>query len=107
MTITYNYDKDGLIRFVEQHSEDSQTNGFIRDPDKVQELLDSGVEIEPYVEPVKTLEQLKAEVVQELKSLDASPRTITEALLGDQWAIDEIKRLEAEKVILRDKLKSF
>lgn len=107
MTIKYHYDKGGLVRFVEKHSEDSQTNGFIRDLEKVQELLDSGVEIAPYVEPVKTADQLKAEVVQELKSLDASSRTITEALLGDQWAIDELKRLEAEKVILRDKLKSL
>jgi hypothetical protein len=107
MTIKYNYDKDGLIHFVERHSEDSQTNGFIRDPERVQELLDSGVEIAPYVEPVKTADQLKAEVVQELKSLDASPRTLANALLGDQWDIDELKRLEAEKVVLRDKLKSL
>ena len=75
--------------------------------DEIKLANDAGIEIAPYVEPVKTAEQLKAEVVQELKSLDASPRTITEALLGDQWAIDELKRLEAEKVILRDKLNSL
>jgi len=107
MTTKYHYDKDGLIHFVEQHSEDSQTNGFVRDPKKVQELIDSCAEIAPYIEPVKTTEQLKAEVAKELKSLDATPRTITEALLGYQWAIDELKRLEAEKVILRDKLNSL
>lgn len=105
--IEYYYDKNGLINFVEKHSENKQTSGIIRDKNNADKLIDSGVEIAPYVEPVKSTEQLKAEVAQELKSLDASPRTITEALLGDQWAIDELKRLESEKVILRDKLKSL
>lgn len=75
--------------------------------DEIKLVNDSGVEIAPYIEPAKTPKQLKAEVAQELKSLDASSRTLANALLGDQWAIDELKRLEAEKVILRDKLNSL
>jgi len=105
--IEYYYDKNGLIHFVEKHSENKQTSGIIRDKNNADKLIDSGVEIAPYVEPVKTAEQLKSEVEQELKSLDASSRTLSNALLGDQWAIDELKRLEAEKVILRDKLQAL
>lgn len=105
--IKYNYTKDGLILFVDQHDTNSQTNGFIRDPEKIQELIDSGVEIAPYVETVKTPEQLRSEVEQELKSLDASPRMLTEAILGGQWAIDELERLESEKVILREKMNNI
>jgi hypothetical protein len=106
--IKYNYTAEGHIQFFEKHNENSSTNGFYRvGTDKFNELIEQGAEIAPYVEPVKTPEQLKAEVVQELKSLDASPRTLANALLGDQWAIDELKHLEAEKVVLRDKLKNL
>jgi len=59
--IKYNYTKKGLIQFFEQHDENSSTSGFIRDTEKVQKLLDNGVEIAPYVEPVKTLTDIRAE----------------------------------------------
>lgn len=106
MTKEYSYTNSGPVDFIEPTG-NGYITGQVVEPEKIQELIDSGVEIAPYVEPVKTAEQLKAEVVQDLKSLDASPRMITEAFLGDQWAIDELKRLEAEKVILRDKLNSL
>lgn len=61
MMIKYNYTKEGLIQFFEQNSENSSTNGFIRDETKIQKLLDDGVEIVPYVEPVKTLADIRAE----------------------------------------------
>lgn len=61
--VKYNYTKEGFIQFFEQHNDESQTNGFIRDPKKIKELIDSGVEITPYTEPVKTLEQLQNEAV--------------------------------------------
>ena len=60
--IEYKYTKEGGIGFIETHSEDSQTNGFIKQIDE-QELIDSGVAIAPYIEPVKTLEQLQDESV--------------------------------------------
>ena len=59
--IKYNYTKEGLIQFFEKHSENSSTNGFIRDAEQVQKLLDSEVEIAPYVEPVKTLADIRVE----------------------------------------------
>ena len=61
MMIKYNYTKEGSIQFVEQHDENSSTNGFIRNHEQMQELLSSGVEIAPYVEPVKTLAEIRAE----------------------------------------------
>lgn len=61
MMIKYNYTKERLIQFFEQHNESSSTNGFIRDPEQIQKLLDDGVEIAPYVEPVKTLADIRAE----------------------------------------------
>lgn len=60
--IEYKYTKEGRISFVEKHSEDSSTNGFVRLEDE-QSIIDSGVEIAPYVEPVKTLDQLQDEAV--------------------------------------------
>tara|TARA_R100000541_G_scaffold30953_4_gene39900 strand:- start:445 stop:789 length:345 start_codon:yes stop_codon:yes gene_type:complete len=59
--IKYNYTKDGLIQFFDKHSEESSTNGFIRDAEKIKTLIDSGVEIAPYVEPVKTLYDIRQE----------------------------------------------
>jgi len=59
--ITYSYTREGLIQFFEKNSEDLSTNGFIRDAEKVKELIDSGVEISPYTEPVKTLNDVRQE----------------------------------------------
>jgi len=67
--VKYNYTKEGFIQFFEQHNDESQTNGFIRDPKKIKELIDSGVEITPYTEPVKTLEQLQNEAVAAMASV--------------------------------------
>lgn len=58
----YSYTESGRIRFIEQHDADSSTNGLIKVADE-QALIDSGVEIATYVEPVKTLEQLQGEAV--------------------------------------------
>jgi len=65
--IRYNYTKEGLIQFFDQHSNGSSTNGFIKSKDE-QALIDSGVEITPYIEPVKTLEQLQQEAVAAMAS---------------------------------------
>lgn len=59
--IKYSYTKEGLIKFFQQHDKDSSTNGFVRDPEKVKALINSGVEIAPYVEPVKTLDDIRAD----------------------------------------------
>ena len=102
--IKYNYTKEGMIQFVDQHDSNSQTNGFVRDPEKVQALIGSGVEIAPYVEPVKTADQLRAEVIAELASLDPTIRMLTDKMDGDQWAIDKIAENKAAQVLLREKL---
>lgn len=57
----YNYTEDGLIQFSRHCGEGSETNGFITDFREMQELIDSGVEIAPYVEPAKTLDDIRAE----------------------------------------------
>lgn len=60
--IKYNYTAEGHIQFFEQHSENSSTNGFYRvGTDKFNELIEQGVEIAPYVDPVKTLDDIRAE----------------------------------------------
>ena len=59
--------EEGRIKFFEQHDNDSSTNGFIKMEDE-QALIDSGVEIAPYVEPVKTLGQLQDEAVNAMAS---------------------------------------
>tara|TARA_R110000851_G_scaffold163201_1_gene307006 strand:+ start:339 stop:689 length:351 start_codon:yes stop_codon:yes gene_type:complete len=66
------------------------------------ELIESGVEIAPYVEPVKTLEQLIAEIDLELSALDATPRMLSGALMGDQWAKDQIADSEIKQSALRE-----
>ena len=58
----YSHTKSGRIRFIEQHDADSSTNGLIKVADE-KDLIDSGVEISPYVEPVKTLGQLQDEAI--------------------------------------------
>lgn len=60
--IKYNYTAEGYIQFFEKHNENSSTNGFYRvGTDKFNELIEQGVEIAPYVEPVKTLDDIRAE----------------------------------------------
>ena len=98
----YNYTKDGLMQFFEQHNEESSTNGFILDPEKVQTIIDTGVEIAPYIAPVKTNDQLIAEIDLELTSLDATPRMLSGALLGDQYSIDKLKGIEVKQSALRE-----
>tara|TARA_R110002167_G_scaffold45515_5_gene136743 strand:+ start:7592 stop:7909 length:318 start_codon:yes stop_codon:yes gene_type:complete len=73
-------------------------------PEKSQEIIDSGVEIAPYAEPVKTTEQLRGEVIAELSALDASPRLIEGVLLGNKYSIDKLAENESLKAVLRDKL---
>ena len=65
--IKYNYTKDGLIQFFRDNDDGSSTNGFIKSEDE-QALIDSGVEITLYVEPVKTLGQLQDEAVSVMAS---------------------------------------
>ena len=68
------------------------------------ELIDSGVEISPYIEPVKTADQLRDEIITELASLDPTIRMLTDKMDGDQWAIDKIAENKAAQVLLREKL---
>ena len=65
--IKYNRTKSGRIQFIDKHDENSETNGFIKIQDE-QALINSGVEIAPYVAPVKTLEQLQQEAVSAMAS---------------------------------------
>ena len=74
------------------------------DVTKSQELIDSGVEISPYIEPVKTADQLRDEIITELASLDPTIRMLTDKMDGDQWAIDKIAENKAAQVLLREKL---
>jgi hypothetical protein len=46
---------------------------------------------------------LRREIEIELKALDSTTRDIEAAILGDQDAIDEIKRCEGIKIELRKK----
>ena len=102
----YKYDKEGAIFWTIQNPEDSKTisRPFLSGSAEYQEIIDSGVEIAPYVEPVKTPEQLRAEVIAELVALDAYPRLIEGALLGDQYSIDKLAKNEGLKIDLRKKL---
>lgn len=60
--IKYNYTSEGHIQFFEQHDKNSSTNGFYRiGTDKFNELIERGVEIAPYVEPVPTIDDIRAE----------------------------------------------
>ena len=63
--------------------------------------------VAPYVEPVKTNDQLIAEIDLELSSLDATPRMLSGALMGDQWAKDKIADIETKQAALRDKRKAL
>ena len=76
-------------------------------PEESQKVIDSGVEIAAYVEPVKTNDQLIAEIDDELTSLDATPRMLSGALMGDQWSIDKLKDLEDKQTALRGKRKAL
>ena len=64
---TYSRDKDEIIRFNDVHNSESSTNGIISNKDK-QGVIDSGVDIAPYIEPVKTLDQLQSEAVEAMAS---------------------------------------
>jgi hypothetical protein len=101
--IKYNYTEENRIEFKEIHNEDSFTHGFIK-PDDEQELIDSGVDIAEYIEPEKTKDQLRGEVLAELKALDSSTRLIEGVLLGDQYSIDKLAENESFKIDLREKL---
>jgi len=60
--IKYNYIAEGHIQFFEKHNGNSSTNGFyLVGSDKFNELIDQGVEITPYVDPVKTPDNIRAE----------------------------------------------
>tara|TARA_R110000850_G_scaffold266350_1_gene396631 strand:- start:406 stop:726 length:321 start_codon:yes stop_codon:yes gene_type:complete len=61
----------------------------------------------PYVEPEKTNDQLIAEIDLELASLDATPRMLSGALLGDQWAKDQIADNEIKQSVLRESRKAL
>tara|TARA_R110000824_G_C14943060_1_gene650072 strand:+ start:372 stop:692 length:321 start_codon:yes stop_codon:yes gene_type:complete len=102
--IKYKYSETGLVCFSEQHSNNSYTNGVIRDGNAVQSLINSGVEIAPYIEPSKSTDQLRAEVIAQLNSLDPTIRMLTDKMDGDQWAIDKIAENKAAQVLLREKL---
>tara|TARA_R110000824_G_scaffold257939_1_gene446850 strand:+ start:1043 stop:1360 length:318 start_codon:yes stop_codon:yes gene_type:complete len=67
-------------------------------------LIDSGAEIAPYVELVKTVDQLRAEVITALNGLDPTIRMLTDKMDGDKWAIDKIAENKAAQVLLREKL---
>jgi hypothetical protein len=54
--------------------------------------------------PKLTKDELRGEVLAELKALDADTRTIEGAILGDEYAIDKIKKAEKFKIRLRKKL---
>lgn len=76
--IKYTYTESSAIQFFEQHDKDSSTNGFVSDPEKVQAIIDSGVEIAPYIEPVKTVEQLQAEALDAInKTVEAECQSLT------------------------------
>lgn len=63
----YSYTKEGLIGFHNQISADSYQQGFI-DSNDVADLINSGVDIAPYIEPVKSLNQLQQEAVAAMAS---------------------------------------
>ena len=64
-------------------------------------------EFVPHVEKPKTLEELIAEIDAELSALDATPRMLSGALMGDQWAKDKIADIEIKQSALRDKRKAL
>ncbi|MEH6465972.1 MAG: hypothetical protein V7771_19020 [Shewanella psychromarinicola] len=85
----------------------TNSNGDIENYSPFDELIKSGVEIAPYVEPVKTLEQLIAEIDLELSALDATPRMLSGALMGDRWAKNQIADNEIKQSALRDKRRAL
>jgi hypothetical protein len=99
----YSYTKENRIEFKEIHSGDSFTHGFIN-PEDEHALINSGVDIAEYMKPQVTNEELRGEVLAELKALDADTRTIEGAILGDEHSIDKIKKAEKFKIRLRKKL---
>jgi hypothetical protein len=99
----YNYTKENRIEFMETHNENSFTQGLIKPKDE-QSLIDSGVDIAEYIEPEPTKDELRGEVLAELKALDADKRTLEGAILGDKYSIDRLKKAEGLKADLRKKL---
>jgi hypothetical protein len=59
---TYSRTKDETIQLRETNSDGSESMGFIK-PEDEQALIDSGVDISEYIEPVKTIEQLQSEAI--------------------------------------------
>lgn len=60
--INYNYTVEGHIQFFEKHNGNSSTNGFYMvGSDEFKEIIGSGVEIAPHVEPAKALADIRAE----------------------------------------------
>lgn len=60
--VKYNYTKAGNIEYLDRHSESSFTSGeYIAGTDKFNELIEYGAEIAPYIEPVKTLDDIRFE----------------------------------------------
>lgn len=57
---TYKYIESGDVEFTETHSAESATKGLVSNSG-VEALINSGVEIAPYVEPIKTLFEIRAE----------------------------------------------
>ena len=55
-----------------------------------QKVIDSGVEIAPHVKPIKTAEQLRADIEKQLSALDPTNRMLAGAISGDQWAVDKM-----------------
>lgn len=66
--IEYNYTKNGRIQFFKHDDNNSSTNGFVKSEDQ-QSLINSGVSVAPYIEPIKTLEQLQQEALAAINSI--------------------------------------
>ena len=95
--IKYNYTKENRIQFFEQHDADSSTNGFIK-PEDEQTLIDSGVEIAPYVEQVKTIDDIRAE----RDSLLASNVDIYTPLWWSELSVSKKAKVKAYRQELLD-----
>tara|TARA_R110000851_G_scaffold272661_2_gene425400 strand:+ start:12040 stop:12477 length:438 start_codon:yes stop_codon:yes gene_type:complete len=59
---TYRYTKEYRIEFKEVYGQNSFSMGLIEKKDE-QALIDSGVDVEEYIEPVKSIEQLQGEAI--------------------------------------------
>ena len=64
-------------------------------------------DIAPYIESVKSSDELRRDIDIKLSRLDASPRTISAAIIGDEFAINKLRELEVEKEALREARKAI